>query len=235
MNIVEELIFESWMKDPLATDLSEIERNILKERIKVYRMLTEEAICEEDEESYGYYLQAIRGFEFQNLEDQERFQALIKTSENDCILYAKNLNQLVATLDGRKFWAENGFAFEGKLDLKDDNIINMAEESNLRWKKIIKYRETIGETLGMMETLLVILRKQIVKIARFGVLEEWKEKKLNSDIDIHNAIIKDLYLTGDPALETLRTLYKNVITVANGMIQRTSPPINFGKLQKEMD
>ena len=191
-----------------------------------YRELCEEPLCTEDLNRYGYLLWALWGFEITEENELTQFYELIKTSDNEVVRNAKTLGELLQTLDGRRYWAENGFSFQGTFDLKDNLRTKRLKESTQNRAEIMEYRNQVGLTLSLLENILSALEDRILIVAQSGIHKEWaKQAEQDVRVGIHTNWLK----TEDKGLECLRDAWLSVAGAFIELRDNTSPPINFGK------
>ncbi|GAB6394975.1 MAG: hypothetical protein MdMp024_1287 [Bacteroidales bacterium] len=199
-----------------------------KERRKnraLYKALVEEPICEEDYEKYGYLLYALYGFELTEAADIARFKELVKSSDKFFIREAQTLGELMQTVEGRKFWAENGFAFNGTFDLTDSKNLDKLNAYQQRRQWIIQYRQQFQDILEMMSALFPFLEEKIVTLACLGMDANWAEKIMKSG-DTRKAIYDSRNCRMN---DTTVEAYVQLVRAYDAIIHHTAPPINFGK------
>lgn len=99
--------------------------NIFKNQVEQFKKLGFEKLKTEAGEGNGlngYYTWARLGYDFDEPWAIKTFKSMLKIENNKKLKNIKSLPQLMSVKEGREWWRENGFAFNGVFDLSDDSV-----------------------------------------------------------------------------------------------------------------
>jgi len=111
--------------NPLKEKGKGLGTNIFKNQVEQFKKLGFRKLVTEAGKGNGlngYYTWARLGYKFESKLEEGLLSFMLKKESDKKIKKIKSLQELMSTKEGRNWWREYGFAFNGTFDLSDDSI-----------------------------------------------------------------------------------------------------------------